>query len=134
MNLFHFDTISVSIAATPEQVWQFVSDLNNWRQFSDFGKQLEQVSGAEWVAHTSQGDVRVIPQFDQAHLLLDHRCIIASGEEQFIPYRVVPNGTGAELIMTNQQTATVSDEEYHEQLRWMREELENIKMIMEVKS
>jgi len=107
MSLFHFDTISVSINAKPEDVWAFVSNLNNRKQFNDFGKQLEQVSNAEWVAHASQGDVRVIPKFDRQHLLLDHICIIAGSEEQFIPYWVVPNGTGSELIMTNQQTGTV---------------------------
>ncbi len=101
--LFRFDTVSID--ARPEEVWEFVSDLNNWKQFSDFGKNLEQVTDTEWVAHTSQGDVRVIPKFDKEKLLLDSYCIIASGEKQFIPYRVVSNGDGAELIMTNQQTA-----------------------------
>ena len=131
MSLFRFDTLSVSIAAKPQKVWEFVSDLNNWKQFSDFGKDLEQVSETEWIAHTSQGNVRVIPKFDREFLLLDTICIIASGEEQFIPYRVVPNGKGSELIMTNQQTASVSDEEYTEQLEWMHTELETIKKILE---
>lgn len=108
-----------------------MSNLNNWKQFSDFGKGLEQVSDTEWVTHTIQGDIHVIPKFDKAHLLLDSICIVPSGEEQFIPYRVVPNGSGSELIMTNQQTATVSDEEYQEQLGWMKQELETIKKIME---
>jgi hypothetical protein len=131
MILFRFDTVSVSIHAKPEAVWEFVSDLNNWKQFSDFGKNLEKISDTEWIAHTSQGDVRVIPKFDKDHLLLDSVCIIASGETQFIPYRVMPNGDGTELIMTNQQTASVSDAEYAEQLGWMRQELETIKQIME---
>lgn len=108
-----------------------MADLGNWRQFSDFGKQLEQLNDTEWVAHTSQGDITVIPHFDRQRLLLDSTCVIASGERQFIPYRVVPNGDGAELIMTNQQTATVSDQAYTEQLRWMKEELEAIKRIIE---
>jgi hypothetical protein len=131
MTLFHFDTLSVSINARPEAVWSFVSDLNNWKQFSDFGKNLEQVSEGEWIAHTSQGDIRVLPKFDKGHLLLDSICIIPSGEKQFIPYRVVPNGAGSELIMTNQQTATVSDDEYQEQLSWMKKKLETIKNIIE---
>ena len=75
----------------------------------------------------------MIEKFDREHLLLDTICIVPSGDEQFIPYRVVPNGEGSELIITNQQTAGVSDEEYTEQLLWMREELENIKKIMEEK-
>src|SRR3989304_2114329 len=110
--MFRFDTISVSINAKPEKVWEFVSDLNNWKQFSDFGKNLEKISENEWVTHTTQGNIKVYPQFDKEKFLLDHRVIIASGEVAFIPYRVVPNGDGSELIMTNQQTATVSDKDY----------------------
>ncbi|MBI2008909.1 SRPBCC family protein [Candidatus Saccharibacteria bacterium] len=129
--LFRFDTVSVSINAKPERVWEFVADLNNWKQFSDFGKNLEKINENEWVTHTSQGDIKVIPKFDKGHLLLDQICIIPSGEEQFIPYRVVPNGEGSELIMTNQQTATVSNKDYAEQLKWVKDELNNIKKIME---
>jgi hypothetical protein len=44
MPLFRFDTVAVSINAKPEAVWQFVSELNNWKKFSDFGKNLEKVS------------------------------------------------------------------------------------------
>jgi hypothetical protein len=131
--LFKFDTASVSINASPEIVWEFVADLNNWKQFSDFGKDIEQVGQNEWLFHTSQGDVRVINKFDKEKLLLDQICIIASGEKQFIPYRVVPNGDGCELIMTNHQGATSTDEDYAQQLKWMREELENIKKITEQK-
>lgn len=129
--LFQFDTVSVSINAKPEKVYKFVSDLNNWKQFSDFGRDIEQVEVGKWIFHTSQGDVTVSTHFDKQKLLLDHTCILASGEEQFIPYRVVPNGDGSELIMTNFQGKTSSDEDYAEQLKWMKDELNNIKAILE---
>ncbi len=131
--MFHFDTVSVSINAAPQKVWEFVADINNWPKFSDFARDIEHVADGKWVFHTSQGDVQVIEKFDRERMLLDTICIVPSGDEQFIPYRVVPNGNGSELIMTNQQTAGVSDEEYAEQLTWMREELENVKKILERK-
>ena len=84
--MFHFDTVSVSITAKPEKVWEFVSDINNWPKFSEFASDIEKVKDGEWIFHTSQGDVRVIEQFDKEHLLLDHVCIVPSGDEQFIPY------------------------------------------------
>ncbi|MEK9195843.1 MAG: SRPBCC family protein [Patescibacteria group bacterium] len=131
MSLYKFDTFSVSIEAKPQAVWEFVADLNNWKQFSDFGKDIEKIKDNEWVFHTSQGDVRVITKFDKEKLLLDTICIIASGEEQFIPYRVVPNGDGSELIMTNHQGETSSGKEYAEQIKWMKDELATIKKILE---
>ena len=130
--MFRFDTISVSINAKPEKVYDFVADINNWPQFSDFASDIEKVKDGEWIFHTSQGDVRVLEKFDKDHLLLDTVCIVPSGDEQFIPYRVVPNGDGSELIMTNQKTDGVSDEEYAEQVGWMKDELENIKKLLEV--
>ena len=75
--------------------------------------------------------MRVIPKFDKEKLLLDNIYIIASGDEQFIPYRVVANGYESELIMTNQQTASVSDVEHWEQLDWMKTELQTIKKILD---
>jgi len=129
--LFKFDTVSVSINVKPKVVYDFVSDLNNWKQFSDFGKDIEKIEEGTWIFHTSQGDVTVLTHFDAEKLLLDTTCILASGEEQFIPYRVVPNGDGSELIMTNFQGKTSSDKDYAEQLKWMKDELNNIKAILE---
>ncbi len=131
MTLFTFDTVSVSINAKPEVVYDFVSNLSNWKQLSDFGKNIEQISDTEWIFHTPQGDVRVIPKFDKDKLLLDHVCILSSGEKSLIPYRVVPNGDGCEIMMSNYKVSTASDERYAEQLKWMKDELHNIKKIME---
>lgn len=129
--MFQFNTVSVSINASPSKVWDFVSDIHNWPKFSEFASDIEKVKDGEWIFHTSQGDTRVIEKFNKEYLLLDHVCIVSSGDEQFIPYRVVPNGKGSELIMTNQQTAGVSDAEYAEQLKWMKDELQKIKEFQE---
>ena len=128
--LHRFDTVSVSIMRKPQDVYEFISDLNNWPKFSDFAKKLENLQD-KWIAHTEQGDIEIIPHFDKKLLLLDSVCVLASGEEQFIPYRVVKNGEGSELIMTNYQGETSSDEDYQQQLQWMRDELENVKQLLE---
>ncbi len=128
--LHRFDTVSVSIMRKPEDVYEFISDLNNWPKFSDFAKKLENIQG-KWITHTDQGDIEIIPHFNKKLLLLDSVCVLASGEEQFIPYRVVKNGEGSELIMTNYQGKTSSDEDYQQQLQWMKDELENVKRLLE---
>jgi hypothetical protein len=128
--LHRYDTYSVSINRKPTEVYDFIADLKNWPLFSDFAKNLEFTDG-QWIAHTEQGDVEIIPHFNKELLLLDSTCIVASGEEQFIPYRVVKNGEGSELIMTNYQGKTSSNEDYRQQLRWMNDELENVKQLLE---
>lgn len=125
------DPVLVSIKADPHEVWAFVANLNNWKQLSEFGKNLTQVNETLWIAHTPQGDVKVVPMFDEEKLLLDHLCILPSGHGQHIKYRVVPSLEGSELVMTNLQTAGVSDEDYEQQLQWTMDELNNVKKIME---
>jgi len=125
------DTLSVSINAKPDSVWEFVADLNNWKKFSDFGKNLEQLSAEEWVSHTSQGDVKVLTKFDKRQLSLDHVCVMPDDQEVFIPYRILKHGDTSELVMTNQQADGNSEQEYNEQLNWMRQELDTIKLLLE---
>lgn len=129
--MLRFDAVTVSIKQEPEKVWEFVADLNNWKQFSGFGPDIEQVGDNEWVAHTSWGDVKVVPKFDRQKLLLDHNYIFPSGEERFMPSRVSASGEGSVLIMTNRQTTGIPDYEYEQQLKLMENELSSIKKILE---
>ncbi|HLD77741.1 MAG TPA: hypothetical protein VJB16_01805, partial [archaeon] len=62
----------------------------------------------------------------------DHE-VLVQGARVLIPYRVVPNERGSELIMTNFKAPHDSARAYAEQLRWMRIELRNIKKILERK-
>lgn len=133
MAIKRLDTVSVEINAKPETVWAFIADVRNWKQFSDFSKNMEQVSANEWVAHTDQGDIKVRTFFDAEHFTLDQICY-PNGEEQLIPYRIVPKGDSCELMMTNQQTGGVSDAEYIQQMGWIQQELDTVKAIMEAKS
>ncbi len=125
-------TYSVTIKRTPRDVYEYISDLSNWPQFSDFAKNFERVTDSEYIAHTSQGDITVKALFDDKRLLLDTECVLPDGNSDFIPYRVVPNKDGAELMMTNFKPIQSTDEEYSEQLQWMKEELSNIKQLLEV--
>ena len=133
MAIKRLDTVSVNINAKAEAVWEFIADVRNWKQFSDFSKNMERVGEDEWVAHTDdQGDVRVRTFFDAEHFTLDQICY-PNGDEQLIPYRIIPKGDSCELMMTNQQTAGVSDAEYKDQMHWVREELEAVKRLVEAK-
>lgn len=130
MSIRRLDTLSVAIQAPAEKVWEFIADVRNWKQFSDFSKNMEQVSEDEWVAHTKQGDIRVRTFFDKEHMTLDQICY-PNGDEQLIPYRIIPKGDSCILMMTNQQTANVNDAEYAQQNVWIKQELEAVKRIME---
>lgn len=126
-------TISVTIKRSPEDVYKFVSNLANWPLFSDFAANFERVTDDEYIAHTSQGDINVKARFDCEHLLLDNVVTLPDGNVDMIPYRVVPNKDGAELMMTNFKPVVSTKAEYEEQLEWMDIELKRAKEILESK-
>lgn len=124
-------TIAVTIKRSPQDVYDYIANLANWPEFSEFAADFERVTDDEYIAHTQQGDIRVRALFDPKHLLLDTHCILPDGEVQTIPYRVVPNKNGAELIMTNFRPNQSTNEEYEEQLYWMEVEMKKAKEILE---
>lgn len=126
-------TMAVTINRAPADVFEYISDLENWREFSDFAANFEKKSSGHYIAHTPQGDITVLAMFDKKRMLLDTQCILPSGEIQTIPYRVVPNRGGSELIMTNFCGESVSRQDYNEQLDWMNIELQKVKQLLEAR-
>lgn len=124
------DTYSVSIAAPPAFVWQVLADVGCWPEFSPFALAVAEVAAGRFQITGPQGEVGLTTRFDRELGLLDH--VVGIGEDTvFIPYRVVANLDGAELIMTNVKAPGDSPADYEEQLRWMREELDGAKKYVE---
>lgn len=126
-------TYGVTIERSPQEVFDFVSNLANWPLFSDFAANFERVTDTKYIAHSSQGDITVKAKFDKKKLLLDNVCTLPNGEVVMIPYRVVPHPRGAELMMTNFKAEESTKEEYDEQLNWMKIELNKAKQVLELK-
>jgi len=90
-------TYGVTIERSPEEVFDFVSNLANWPLFSDFAANFERVTDSKYIAHTPQGDITVKATFDRKKLLLDNICTLPDGEVVMIPYRVVPHSEAQSL-------------------------------------
>lgn len=124
------DTYSVSIAAPPAFVWQALADVASWPRFSPFALAVTEIATGEFRVTGPQGEVGLTTRFHQELGLLDH--VVGIGRDTvFIPYRVVANLDGSELIMTNVKALGDSPSDYEEQLRWMREELDGAKKYVE---
>lgn len=118
------DTASVSIAAPPSFVWQVLSKVTDWPRFSPFALTVSPSDGPDrHRVGTPSGSVTLRTRFDAERLLLDHEVHFADGSSVLIPYRVVSNDAGSELIMTNVKSPGDSPAAYDEQLGWMRTEL-----------
>ena len=129
--LFESRQISVSIARSPREVYAFVSNPANLpRWASGIGSSIEQIKG-EWLAQTPNGPVKVrfAPRNDLG--VLDHYVTVAPGVEIYIPMRVVPNGSGSELIFTLFRQPDMTDEKFREDADWVLRDLTRLKDIFE---
>ena len=124
-------SISVSIAVPPADVYAFASDPANLpRWASGFCRSVAFVNG-QWVVESPVG--RATVRFAAANTfgVLDHFVLLPSGIEIFSPLRVIPNGSGSEVVFTLFQAPGMSEEQYREDARLVEQDLLTLKRVLE---
>ncbi len=124
-------TISVSIAAAPQQVYAFAANPENLPQWvPSFCKSVKKVNN-NWVVESPLGPA--IFRFVESNPfgVLDHVVKLASGVEFQSPMRVIPNGDGCEVIFTLFRTADMTDEQYAADAKLVESDLRRLKEIVE---
>jgi hypothetical protein len=104
--------VSQHIDRPVDEVYAFVADPGNLRQWAPgLGSAFEQVDG-EWVAEQPEGRARLsfAPRNDLG--VLDHYVTLASGEVVYAPMRVIADGKGSEVIFTVRRRPGMTDEEF----------------------
>ncbi len=124
-------TLSVSINCDPKELYEFVSNPENLPKWAKMFCRSIKRSNGKWIAETPQGPVKVRFTGKNNFGVLDHYVNPGPGVEVFVPMRVVPNASGSEVLFTLFQLAGVSDQEYAEDIRWVEQDLNNLKSIME---
>src|SRR3989337_1029201 len=105
-------TLSVTIACSPRKVYEFVSNPENLpRWAAGLGKSVRK-SGAGWIVDTPQGSVKIRFAEKNDFGVLDHYVKLSSGVEVYVPMRVVPNGSGSEVIFTLFKMPDMTDEQF----------------------
>jgi hypothetical protein len=123
--------ISVSINRDARDVYNFVSVPENFRLWaSGLGKSLKKVDG-EWVAETPGGPVKVWFTERNEFGVLDHWVSPKPGLQIYIPMRVIPNGSGCELIFTLFRLSDMSDEKFAADAEWVMRDLTSLKNLLE---
>ena len=129
--MYQSRNLSVQIRRNPRDVYNFTSVPENFpRWASGLGKSLKRKNG-EWIAETPQGPIKVRFTERNEFGILDHYVILESGVEIYIPMRVIPNGSGSELIFTLFRLSDVSDEKFAEDAEWVMRDLTALKNLLE---
>lgn len=124
-------TLTISIDCDPNDVSSFVLTPENLPKWAKtFCRSIDMIGG-EWVIETPQGSmkVRFAPKNDFG--VMDHHVFPTPGIEIFVPFRVVPNRAGSEVIFTLFQQPGMSDENFEADGKLVEEDLNSLKKVLE---
>jgi hypothetical protein len=124
-------TISVSIRRDWRAVYEFAHRPENFARWASGAAESLRREGAEWVADGPDG--RAILRFAARNEfgVLDHTVILASGAEIQVPVRVVPNGSGCEVMFTLFRQPGMTDAVLARDAEWVAKDLAALKALLE---
>lgn len=122
-------TMTIAIDRNHGDVYAFASNPENLPRWS-FVKAVSR-RGQAWVAHTPDGDVsiRFVPPNSLG--VLDHYVEVAPSVELLVPMRVIPNGSGSEVIFTLYRLESMTDESFERDARMVEQDLATLKQVLE---
>lgn len=124
-------TLSVSIERAPTQAYGFISNPENLPKWAAaFCRSVRRLKDA-WIVDTPDGPMRIRFVGQNEFGVLDHHVSPMPGLEILNPMRVVPNGSGSEVIFTLFQLPNMSDEKYAEDVGLVKRDLATLKSILE---
>lgn len=127
MTLQRCAVIHTSILASPQDVVSFVSDIETWTRWAPWIRSVTRLSRREWSLETAAGPMAV--RFVEVNSLgvLDHEVTLESGVTVLNAMRVLPNGSGSELVMVIFQSPGVAAEEFARDVQAVADDLARLK-------
>jgi hypothetical protein len=129
--IFASKTLSVSIDRPPAHVYAFVAEPTNLTQWAGgLARSVTKVDD-RWVVEMPSGSVgfRFVASRDFG--VLDHIVTVSPGVEILNPMRVVPNGTGSEVLFTLFKLPAMLDHEFAADAAMVQHDLETLKRVVE---
>ncbi|HEV7260100.1 MAG TPA: SRPBCC family protein [Bosea sp. (in: a-proteobacteria)] len=103
--------LGISIERPAEEVYAFLAEPQNFPQWAEgLGHSFDHVEGMIWAAQTPMGPMRIAFSEPNAYGIADHAVIPADGPAMHNPMRVMPNGSGSEVVFTLFQRSMTDDE------------------------
>jgi hypothetical protein len=125
------ETVSVPIARSRDEVYRFVAEPSNMSHWAaGLGAGFER-RGDTWTADTPSGRVEVRFAPINAFGVVDHWVRLPSGDEVYVPLRVVPNGRGSEVMLTVFRRPGMSDPVFAQDVAAVRRDLAALRDLLE---
>ncbi len=131
MTMTKTNTLSVSIERNPKKVYEFILSPENLPKWAPAFSQSIKESDGEWVVETPDGPMAI--RFVERNELgvLDHCVTLSTGQRVLNPMRVIPNGSGSEVMFTLFQLPEMSNEKFAEDCSLVESDLKTLKNHLE---
>ncbi|BBB00292.1 hypothetical protein RVR_7292 [Actinacidiphila reveromycinica] len=124
--------LSVHVDRTVEEVYAYASDPANLPAWArGLGGSITRIDG-RWVAESSpmgRVEVAFVPRNDLG--VLDHDVTLPSGETFHNPVRVIPDGSGSEVVFTLRRQPGTSDADFERDADTVAADLDRLREILE---
>lgn len=131
MTLRRAEVVHISILVTPRELIGFLVDVHNWTTWAPWIRSVSRSSAQDWTLDTDAGSMRL--RFVEQNVVgvLDHEVTLATGVTVLNSMRVLPNGTGSELVMVIFQSPEASTEQFERDVQAVRDDVARIKQVAE---
>jgi hypothetical protein len=123
--------ISTMIHRPAAVVYDYASDPRHLPEWAaGLSGSIEQIDG-QWIAQSPMGRVVVALAARNDFGVLDHDVTLPSGETVTNPMRVLPDGSGCEVVFTVRRTPKMTDEEFERDTDAVSADLQTLKQLLE---
>ena len=122
-------TVSVTINRPAAGVYDYLADATNFPRWSQFLTSMRP-DGADWIAGTPEGDVRIRFAERNQFGIVDHHVTVPTGAVVYVPFRVVANGQDAEVLFTIFRLADMTDERFEADVAMVQKDLGNLRQAL----
>lgn len=132
MTIFDARTVTASIRRDWHEVYDFASIPRNLPRWAEgLGRRFEQ-SEEDWIAEDPDGrPIRIRFSKPNEYGVLDHTVFAEGGFETHSAMRVVPNGTGAEIMFTVLKMPQMTDAQFAADAAAVERDLNTLKALLE---
>lgn len=123
------ETRSVSIAATPQTVLDFLADPHNLPRWAPGFARAVRQSGENWLVDQGEREVVITVRVSREHGTID--LLSATDHDRGAFMRVIPNGTGSEYLFTLFFVEGTDEAVVTKQMTVVENELQTVRSVCE---
>jgi hypothetical protein len=125
-------TLTVRIERPFDVAYEYVSDPANWTEWAaGLGRGFEKSADGDWTVDAPDGKVTVRFTGRNEFGIADHRVSTPDGHVVYLPFRLVANDDGTEVLFTLYQQPGMTDDEFARDAGLVCQDLDKLKEVLE---